>query len=133
MTSKKINILGFIALIPLIITASLLLLSLGKLLQISEQINKQHGDSDLLGTQEMLHYFAPLLPWYVIGAFFITMIWLYFLIVCIKDNSATENDKLIWALILLFFNIIGLPLYWYFRIYQNSDFGFEPKITDRTN
>lgn len=56
-----------------------------------------------------------------------------YIIFAIKDESASENDKLLWVLLLIFLSFISLPLYWYFRLWKNDKFRFEQKITDRSN
>jgi hypothetical protein len=83
------------------------------------------------------------------NAFFADYIWIFiiislcsilglalmvtYIIFAVKDQSATENDKVLWVLLLVFFNFIAFPLYWYFRLWKNEDFQFEQNITDRSN
>ncbi|MBR9859154.1 hypothetical protein GYB22_00085 [bacterium] len=54
-----------------------------------------------------------------------------FIIFSIKDRSASENQQLLWALLLFFMGPIVFPIYWYIRIWDNPDFGFEKRFTDR--
>ena len=49
-------------------------------------------------------------------------LFIYFLICAIKDVSATENDKLLWILLLVFMSYLVMPVFWYVRIWSNPDF-----------
>lgn len=49
-------------------------------------------------------------------------LFIYFLICAIKDVSATESDKLLWILLLVFMSYLVMPVFWYVRIWSNPDF-----------
>lgn len=52
-------------------------------------------------------------------------LFIYFLICAIKDVSATENDKILWILLLVFLSYFVMPIYWYVRIWSNPDFSMK--------
>ncbi len=59
---------------------------------------------------------------------------IYLLICAIKDVSATENDKILWILLIVFLSYLIFPFYWYFRIWKNPDFSLNNSVkTDYTN
>ncbi|MFY0644819.1 MAG: hypothetical protein JXR19_10170 [Bacteroidia bacterium] len=62
-----------------------------------------------------------------------SVIWVVFLVFSIRDQSCTNDEQILWVLLLLFGNVIVLPIYWYFRLWNNPEFSFEQKLTDRTN
>jgi hypothetical protein len=44
---------------------------------------------------------------------------LFFIIHLMQDLGAKDSDRLVWLLLLLFFNPFSYPFYWYFRIYND--------------
>lgn len=41
--------------------------------------------------------------------------WVWMLIDCLKNESSTGNDKIIWALVILLLNGIGALIYYFVR------------------
>lgn len=48
---------------------------------------------------------------------------IYFIIHVIQDGTASSGDKLLWVLLLFFFNPLSFPFYWYFRIWNSVSAG----------
>lgn len=100
---------------------------------MSPHMSRDPGNEPIVDTSLAIAEIFPLGVLAVIIFILSTLIVLAFVIITIKDKSSSENEKLIWTLIILFFSILALPLYWYFKINGNSEFGFESEVTDRTN
>ena len=49
-------------------------------------------------------------------------LFIYFIICAIKDKSASENDQILWVLLLVFLSYFIFPVYWFFRIWKNENF-----------
>lgn len=43
-----------------------------------------------------------------------------FIVHIVKNNQLDETKKLIWVLVVLFGNMIGMPVYWYMHIWRNT-------------
>ena len=54
-------------------------------------------------------------------------LFIYFLVCAIKDKSATENDRILWILLLVFLSYFVMPIYWYVRLWSNPDFTMKDK------
>jgi hypothetical protein len=52
-------------------------------------------------------------------------LFVYFIIAAIKDKSASESDKVLWVLLLVFLSYLVFPIYWFVRIWSNDDFSME--------
>jgi hypothetical protein len=48
---------------------------------------------------------------------------IYFIIHVIQDRPASSGDKVLWVLLLFFFNPLSFPFYWYFRIWNSVSAG----------
>lgn len=44
---------------------------------------------------------------------------IFFIIHVIQDATANSSDRLLWILLLFFFNPLTYPFYWYFRIWNS--------------
>ena len=62
-----------------------------------------------------------------------SLIWLAFLVFSLKDKSYANDQQILWIILLLFGNVIVLPIYWYFRMWNNPDFTLTEHITERSN
>ena len=85
---------------------------------------------------EVVEFFMPMMQSYIILIFGVLVnfaLMIINIVFAIKDNSATENDRLIWVLLLVFVSVIAHPLYWYLRIWSNQNFSIGDSPTDRTN
>lgn len=63
---------------------------------------------------------------------FFFIFWIWILIDCIKSNLK-DNDKLIWVLVILFFNFLGALLYLFFVKLNKHYRGFEIKMKTNKN
>jgi flagellar basal body-associated protein FliL len=99
------------------------------------------GFTGLMGQEEqpefIFDYFSKYLPFLI--AFGLSSLigfglFIFFLICAIRDVSATENDKLLWILLIIFVSYFAFPFYWYFRIWKNPEFSLNNAVkTDYTN
>lgn len=133
MTKRKKIFLGLLSVIPLVLTLALVILSFISFTYMSPHMSRFPGNEPAIDTTLAITELIPLGLMAIISLILISLIVLTFVIISIKDRSSSENEKLIWTLIILFFSILALPLYWYFKIHLNTEFGFEPEVTDRTN
>lgn len=69
--------------------------------------------------------FIPLFLMMGIGVLVGLGLFVYYLICAIRDVSASENDKLLWILLLVFLSYLVYPFYWYIRIWSNPDFSLK--------
>jgi len=80
---------------------------------------------DLAEPTEFLSSFLPAIILVVIGALLGTFLFIYFLILAIKDKSSKENDRILWVLLLVLVSPLAFPLYWYVRLWTNPNFSTE--------
>jgi hypothetical protein len=79
------------------------------------------------GSKTFLKVFVPFLVSIIIASFIGIGLLIYFIIAAIKDASATENDRILWVLLLVFLSYIIYPVYWYVRIWSNPNFAISTK------
>lgn len=58
--------------------------------------------------------FLCFFPFFLIGIA-ATLFWLWMLIDCLTNEPSRGNDKLIWALVIIFLNGLGALLYFFVR------------------
>lgn len=76
--------------------------------------------------------FLPFSMFYIFPfILFFFIFWVWMLVDCIGSNIK-DNDKLLWVLIILFFNVIGALLYIFFVKLNKNYRGFDMKMkTDK--
>lgn len=53
-----------------------------------------------------------------------TALWIFALVDCVTQEPAEGNERLVWLLILIFFNVIGTLIYFLYRRPQRkAEFG----------
>ena len=125
-------LLGVLSFIPLLASTFLFIAVFRFFYQsFFQNILLEEPNSQILNSM-FAHYI-----WITLAGLLISLLGLVmmvtFIILAIKDVSASENEKVLWVLILLFLNVISLPLFWYFRLWQNGEFSFEQNLTERSN
>ena len=50
----------------------------------------------------------------VLGGIHAVIFWIWMLIGCIRNNGLSSNERLIWVLVILFLNVLGAVLYYFF-------------------
>ena len=45
---------------------------------------------------------------------------IYFIILAVNNMAIDGTERLVWILIFVFAGLIGYPIYWYMRIWNNS-------------
>ena len=72
---------------------------------------------------ESLYIIGPLiiLLFFVVLAFaiFLIIAWIWMIVDCVQRKFKSESDKIVWILVLLFLNLIGLILY-YFIVFKKD-------------
>lgn len=84
--------------------------------------NQEHG---LAEPTELFTAFLPAIILIVLGALIGTFLFIYFLILAIKDKSSSDNDRILWVLLLVLISPLAFPLYWYVRLWTNPKFTTE--------
>lgn len=82
-------------------------------------------DQGLVEPTEFLSTFLPAIILIVLGALIGTFLFIYFLILAIKDKSSSDNDRILWVLLLVLISPLAFPLYWYVRLWTNPKFTTE--------
>ncbi len=113
-------LLGILSFIPLISIITYLVIMFKFVFNV--MANK---GQDLAEPTEFLSSFMPALILVVIGALLGTFLFIYFLILAIKDKSSKENDRILWVLLLVLISPLAFPLYWYVRLWTNPNFSTE--------
>lgn len=78
-------------------------------------------------------FFVTFIPLFVvlgIGSLVALFLFIYYIYCSIKDVSATENDKLLWVLLIVFLSYLAFPLYWFIRIWDNPNFSTKEEGLD---
>jgi hypothetical protein len=113
-------LLGILSFIPLISIITYLVIMFKFVFNV--MANK---GQDLAEPTEFLSSFLPAIILVVIGALLGTFLFIYFLILAIKDKSSKENDRILWVLLLVLVSPLAFPLYWYVRLWTNPNFTTE--------
>jgi uncharacterized membrane protein len=113
-------LLGILSFIPLISIITYLVIMFKFVFNV--MANK---GQDLAEPTEFLSSFLPAIILVVIGALLGTFLFIYFLILAIKDKSSKENDRILWVLLLVLVSPLAFPLYWYVRLWTNPNFSTE--------
>ena len=60
----------------------------------------------------------------IVGAFLlIPVLWIFYIVVIIRNTTVAKNLKFLWILMLVSFHFVAFPIYWYFLMWRN-----EPQI-----
>ena len=51
----------------------------------------------------------------LIFSLLLTCIWVWALVDCVTRESSDGNDRIVWLLVLIFFNVIGTIVYVFYR------------------
>ena len=127
-SSTKI-ILGILSIIPLIGFVYFF----SSFISIIFELSSEPPQFDNEGPGEIIRMFIG--PY--IAMFFCMLInmamMVTFIVFAIKDRSATESDKVLWVLLIVFLSLFINPIYWLIRVWNNADFSIDDSPTDRTN
>ena len=115
MNSNKKALLGFLAFLPIIAGFGLFIYILtGFLPEIIrlERLGEQPDPFTVLSTM------APFIILIIISACIHLGLIIYFIIHAINNNHVKSEERIIWVLVFIFVSTIGLPIYWYLRIWK---------------
>lgn len=133
MNERSINTHGVVSMLPILLGIIISIWGIVSFIDLAVALELHTTDQLQTDPDKIVKQLAPFTIFTIIASVVSLGILIYFMVLCIKDTSATENDKLIWTLVLLFFNAIALPIFWYFRMKNNTSFGIDDRVTDRTN
>ena len=123
-------LLGVLSVIPLITLAIYFIFFIRFFFKIASEAE---GPTQFEDPSAFLTVFLPIILVLIIGSLVGLFLFVYFIICSIKDVSATENDKLLWVLLLIFLSYLVFPIYWYIRIWDNPKFSMKEELGEYTN
>ncbi|MEY2923821.1 MAG: hypothetical protein RLZZ337_361 [Bacteroidota bacterium] len=118
-------LLGVLSILPLI--------SLGLYLFIIFRFvffSIQNGQNELEDPAQLVQTFLPAIAFLILGLATGVFLFVYFLILAIKDKSSTENERILWVLLLVLVSPLAFPLYWYVRLWTNPKFSINEDDLD---
>lgn len=69
-------------------------------------------ESDALFNQMLIPHFSAMVLSLLLLAIFIIHI--------VKNNRLSETAKLFWGIVIVFGNLVGMPIYWFLHIWRDS-------------
>ncbi len=75
--------------------------------------------------------FAGFLPFFILIALSSLLsfaLLIYYIIHAVNNTRISSNERIVWILVFIFAGIIGLPIYWYMRVWKE-----EPNNPPATN
>jgi len=111
--SSKLAI-GFVSFIPLILVGVMIVMIFSLIPEFIE------WDKYEPGAREIFTTFAPI---FIIGIFtaLISLGLLIFFIIHLVNNKQLEpGERIVWVFVFLFASMIGYPIYWFLRIWNEK-------------
>lgn len=128
MTKNTKIFLGVLSFIPLVTLIAYFVFFVRIFLNM---LQDSHSLSSVDNPESFFLSFIPLVILLGIGSLVGLFLLVYFIYCSIKDVSATENDKLLWVLLLIFLNYLSFPIYWFIRIWKNPNFSTQEQGLDQ--
>jgi hypothetical protein len=117
MTKSKKIFLGALSLLPLVLMVVYIVLAMSMFFSmIRHPLEMEEGNfpPDL--------FFRGMLPAIIVGLVMAVAsfgLLIYFIIHVVNNKNIDGNERLIWILVLIFAGMIGFPVYWYMRIWND--------------
>jgi hypothetical protein len=128
--SRSLKIfLGVLSFIPIITFIIYIFRIFGTFMNVLSDPAIMQGDEI---PEEFLAMLTSMI-FFIMGMMINFALMITYIVFAIKDVSASESDKILWVLLLVFISLIAVPVYWIARIWTNKNFSFEKGPTDRTN
>lgn len=128
MTKNTKIFLGVLSFVPLVTLIAYFVFFVRIFLNM---LQDSHSLSSVDNPESFFLSFIPLIILLGIGSLVGLFLLVYFIYCSIKDVSATENNKLLWVLLLIFLNYLSFPIYWFIRIWKNPNFSTQEQGLDQ--
>lgn len=128
MTKNTKIFLGVLSFVPLVTLIAYFVFFVRIFLNM---LQDSHSLSSVDNPESFFLSFIPLIILLGIGSLVGLFLLVYFIYCSIKDVSATENNKLLWVLLLIFLNYLSFPIYWFIRIWKNPNFSTQEEGLDQ--
>ena len=116
MANPARTILGILSVVPIISIIWLLVYIFTRLVPYFIELENSGMDPS---PGEIFSMLSGLIVTVVIMGFLHFGLLVFFIIHLMQDHAAKDGDRLVWLLLLLFFNPFSYTFYWYFRIYND--------------
>lgn len=115
--SKKIMI-GFLAFLPIIATAVLLIFALVNFIPDLIRLDQSYS-SEIPPEIFFTHMLGFLLSALILGLLHLGLM-IYFIINVLNNKQVKTEERIVWILLFIFVNTIAFPIYWGMRIWPNE-------------
>lgn len=116
MTKSRKLLLGLLTLLPIV----LLVIYLASFISMFFSLFS-HGNDEEYVQHMMFTNFA----WIMALALLMTLVALgllvYYIVHAINNERLVGNERIVWILLFIFLGIVGMPVYWYMRIWKADD------------
>ncbi|MFT3704119.1 MAG: hypothetical protein QM802_17260 [Agriterribacter sp.] len=124
--SAKI-LLGILTLLPIVGMGFYILAFFKTFAEISHQTITSDGINQTLPFDFFRQFFSVAI-WAILSGLLSIGLLIYYIIHVVNNKIIDGNERLVWILVFIFAGMIGFPIYWYMRIWQEH-----PGETSTTN
>ncbi len=114
MSRSSKSIIGLLSFFPLIIAAVSIILVINLIPQFIE------WDNHMPDHQTVLSTLCTLIIAALISCLISLGLLIYFLIHMLNNKKLDSGEKVVWILAFLFVGVVGYPVYWYMRIWNEE-------------
>ena len=116
--SSKI-FLGIITLLPIVGMGIYIFTFFTTFTELHDLTMTNNGPNQTLPF-DFFRQFFTIAIWAILSALFSLGLLIYYIIHAINNKAIDGNERLVWILIFIFAGMIGFPIYWYMRIWQEQ-------------
>ncbi|MDE3249791.1 MAG: PLDc N-terminal domain-containing protein [Bacteroidota bacterium] len=116
MTKSRKLLLGILTLLPIVLT----IVFLASFFSFFIGMIRSGGDEQMAQEWILGNFLWIVLMSVILGLLHLGLL-IYFIVHAINNGLVSSNERIVWILVFIFVGTIGMPIYWYLRIWRADD------------
>lgn len=112
MTKSQKIFVGFLSFLPILF---IIIFMIGFILIIGKLVNAGEPEAEAFAAN-----FIPFFILIALSSLLSFALLIYYIIHAVNNTNISSNERIVWILVFIFAGVIGFPIYWYMRIWNEK-------------